>query len=68
MFYLFNLGAFLLRNLYFAKKISRTKAEKIVFKNQMSMGKTNNDNHRHKLKEEENNSNDQFWVEGDSKN
>jgi hypothetical protein len=30
------------------------------------MGKTNNDNHRHKLKEEENNSNDQFWVEGDS--
>jgi hypothetical protein len=31
----------------------------------MSMGKTNNDNHCHKLKEEENNSNDQFWEEDD---
>ncbi len=32
------------------------------------MGKTNDDNHCQKLKEEDNNSNDQFWVEGDSKN
>ncbi len=34
----------------------------------MSMGKTNNDNHRHKLKEEDNKSKEQFWEEGHMKN